>query len=346
LPGATDRSYLKGQIVGKQHYCHIHFDDDVGWMWCNQGDQLLKKEETQKLLTESEIEAFEKWLGEEFLSRRTCPNCRTALHVQTAYAQARDDDLVRGPGDPSVGKLFGAAQDPGDSRLWVCPNCYFWQWHCAYHTNLFKEWQVPDYFNRSFAVSQLAAFNPKLPAPCPEELAQHLRRNPRAWHTIRPRALEKLVRDVFKANYGDCEVKHVGQPGDGGIDVLMVRTDKKRWLISVKRREREEKGEPVSTLRDLIGAMVLEDGAVGVVASTANHFTTAARKAVRKASAKGVTIKLIDKGDLNLLIGGLLPPTPWRDAIVYTHPGECEEIVRGLGSHRLAASLEDVLKRQ
>lgn len=327
----------------KPHYCHIHFDDDNGWQWLNQGKELFPHDESEKPLTEEEIELFEDWLLNKFILQSKCPFCNFELKQTFIYAEKRDDKLFRDLNDQSVNPVFGAAQDPGDSRLWVCPSCYYWQWYCEYHTNLLAEYFYPDYWNRSFAVSQLAAFSGDLPEEFTAEMAQQLRRNPVLWHSMSPKNLEKIVRDIFRANFTDCEVLHVGSPGDGGMDVLMIDNDERRWMISVKRREKPEKGEPVSTIRDLIGAMVLEGGSIGVIASTADHFTTAAKRAVQKAATRGHLIHLLDRGRLNRLIGKMLPRIPWKDAIEDIHPEESSVILEGLGEQRFAHSLSEVL---
>ena len=330
--------------MDKPHYCHIHFDDDNGWHWLNQGQIVFPNGDGEKPLTEEEIDLFENWLLNKFILQTKCPFCKLELKQTFTYAEKRDDKLFRDSNGQTDNLVFGAAQDPGDSRLWVCPNCYYWQWYCEYHTNLLAEYFVPDYWNRSFAVSQLTSFSGNLPERFTSEVAQHLRRNPILWHSMSPKRLEKLVHDIFRANFSDCEVIHVGSPGDGGMDILMIDNDERRWMISVKRREKPQKGEPVSTIRDLIGAMVLEGGSIGVIASTADHFTTAAKKAARKAATRGYLIHLLDKGHLNRLIGSMLPRAPWQDAIEDIHPDESSIILENLGEQKFAHSLTEVLK--
>ncbi|WP_159078674.1 restriction endonuclease, partial [Klebsiella aerogenes] len=63
--------------------------------------------------------------------------------------------------------------------------------------------------------------------------------------------METLVTDIFKANYRHCEVKHVGGPGDLGIDVLFIDDNDTKRLIQVKRREHPKRAEGFSTLQSI-----------------------------------------------------------------------------------------------
>jgi hypothetical protein len=75
---------------------------------------------------------------------------------------------------------------------------------------------------------------------------------------------------------------------------------------------RLSKLEGISTLRNLLGAMVLHDNSYGIVVSTADHFTCRANEAVIQAEKYGKYLRLIDRGKLNRMIGDLLPNRPWH----------------------------------
>jgi hypothetical protein len=153
----------------------------------------------------------------------------------------------------------------------------------------------------ALAVSVAKKFDHSLPMGCLHELAQHFRQHPIAWNTIAPTRLERLIADVFRANFAPCEVHHVGKPGDLGIDVVLIETDEKTWLTQVKRRSRPDSTEGFSTLQSLLGSLALHGARHGIVVSTADHFSYQARKQCRRAHESGFVVEL----------GPLLPRHPW-----------------------------------
>jgi hypothetical protein len=98
-------------------------------------------------------------------------------------------------------------------------------------------------------ISKLREFNTRLPDSCSTELAQYLRSKPDGWHRYDPKRFEKLVADIFRANHASSEVIHVGKPDDGGVDVILIDSANEQWLAQVKRRERQDSSEGVSTIR-------------------------------------------------------------------------------------------------
>lgn len=158
-----------------------------------------------------------------------------------------------------------------------------------------------------------ARFTHEFPECCSNELAQYLRRNPAYWHKITPKQLEKLVTEVFKANYDDAEAIHVGRPFDRGIDVVFIESSGTRWLIQVKRRERPVPSEGFATLQSILGALALDGARHGIVVSTADSFSFHARRGRQLAEQQGFLVDFVDKGVLNRMITPLLPRIPWRD---------------------------------
>lgn len=317
-------------------YAQIVYNDDIGWTWGHKGDRLLSSEYTRNQDSFDET-AFEAWLDSEFLCRIDCPYCKTRLARTEHRSSCRLKDNAA---------EFGASEDPGDSRLWTCPRCAYWQWHIAWHTNVEGTVYIPDYANEAFAVSQLGSFNPKLPEPVASELAAYLRRNPTWWHQMKVKDMEVLVGDIFRHNYEHCDVLHTGSTGDGGKDVLLIDTNKDRWLISAKRREFADAAEGVVTLRELLGAMVLHDSRFGVIASTADHFSTALHKARKAAEDRGFIIQLLDRGRLDRLIGGLIPRTPWQYAIEEGFGDDVGPLLKAHAGHSFGESLGNILQHE
>jgi len=128
-----------------------------------------------------------------------------------------------------------------------------------------------------------------------------------------PKELEIFVKVIFSSFYNNCDVYHIGKPYDKGIDILYIDSDKKEWLIQVKRRKKIPSSEGISTIRNLLGTLVLEGKKCGIVVSTADHFTHEACKNVNRLRDLGYTIKLIDKHKLDLMLDPLIPKEPWLD---------------------------------
>ena len=145
----------------------------------------------------------------------------------------------------------------------------------------------------------------------------YIRRHPNFLHSCDPKGFEKFVADVFRANYTNAEVLHVGKPSDGGIDVLLIDAEKGKWLIQVKRRGFQKPSEEVKTIRDILGAMHLAEARVGIVVSTAGRFSRPAQDAAVKAGEvrNPMTVHLVDKGIFNKMLDPILPDRPWLHPI-------------------------------
>ena len=170
------------------------------------------------------------------------------------------------------------------------------------------------------AIAKMRKFDPRAPEGCMQELAMYLRQNPNHWGSIDPTSLEKIVAEIWRQNYAHSDVLHVGRPNDGGVDVLFVDSNSRQWLIQVKRRKSSKLGEGVSTLRNLLGAMQLQGTSLGVVVSTADHFTHYAIEASKKMAAMGTTVELVDRGKLDRMLQGFHPAFPWMDFLDANYP--------------------------
>ncbi|MCG3146082.1 MAG: hypothetical protein HONDAALG_03914 [Gammaproteobacteria bacterium] len=238
-----------------------------------------------------------------------CPYCKASLKL-IKHIKTMEEDFDK----------LGLLEEPNSllGCLEHCSNCMYWRWHYL-RSEIGDRGILFDHDYRSH-ISKVLAFDETLPEGCLEEFTQYIRRSPMLWHTIDPRRLEKLVADIFKTNYGDSEVVHVGKPDDGGIDVLFIDSAKQKWLIQVKRREKPSSAEGISTVRNLLGTMLLENSSYGIVVSTADHFTYRAYEAIGRASECGMIIKLIDRGKLNRMLDPLLPDRPWMRIVEADFP--------------------------
>jgi restriction system protein len=149
-------------------------------------------------------------------------------------------------------------------------------------------------------------------------LRNYLRKNESRFHQLNPTKFEQLVGDIFHDFY-NCEVTHVGRTGDAGVDLLVIDSDKP-LPIQVKRRTNAKIWEPVATVREFLGALLLQGFDRGAIVTTANHFSEPALEAAGKARALGLVdeFRLFDMKrflDIFKLVTpeGSLPP--WRKAI-------------------------------
>lgn len=250
----------------------------------------------EEIQSENASEKIRKWVLDPFQNIEKCPYCSTLLI--TADYEFTNDEEYHGQ----------------TSTLWSCINCAYWQ--CFFNSY----YEGPPLFSNlgwyAF-ISKMREFDEKLPNSCDTELAVAIRRNQKLWHTMNPSRLEKLVAAIFKANYADCEAMHVGRPGDGGVDVIFVDSEKHQWLIQVKRRENSKASEGASAIRNLLGAFPIEGVFRGIVVSTADHFTYRALDAVNRADKNvGYKVELIDRGKLDRLLDPLIPQNPWFKALI------------------------------
>lgn len=128
-------------------------------------------------------------------------------------------------------------------------------------------------------------------------LREYIAKNPNVIYKINAHKMEDLVRSVFSDFFPACTVKKFGQTRDGGRDGLLIDENGQQFLLSIKRRELPNATEGVSTLRDLIGATIVEDNVNGcIVVSTADHFSKSAKDYAEKVLSKNIitTFDLID----------------------------------------------------
>ena len=208
-----------------------------------------------------------------------------------------------------------------DYCFWYCRKCRFWQARFCPDPS---RWDMPPPDFHAY-ISKLREFNGDLPEGCNEELALYIKRYPNLLHSFNPTRFEKFVADVFRANYTNAEVVHVGGPGDGGVDVLLIDTGKEDWLIQFKHHKSQNHSEGVKTIRDMLGAMHLKERRIGIVVSAAEKFSQPAKETTVTAGKvrNPMTIHLVDKSIFNKMLNPILPDRPWLDPISEVDEGLC-----------------------
>jgi hypothetical protein len=116
---------------------------------------------------------------------------------------------------------------------------------------------------------------------------------------VDPSVMEKWVQELMRDHF-QCEIRHLGGPGDDGVDLLAIVTDGPPIPIQVKRRM-YGRSEPVSTIRDFLGAMVVGGHRRGLVVTSADRFTAPASQTARSVLQSGFQVDVLDFGDIKRL---------------------------------------------
>ena len=165
------------------------------------------------------------------------------------------------------------------TSLRYCLNCGWWDTeedcHVEYPDPADPKHYVAQTVHRRAVLREFDVAGSDVPVMA---LRQHLITHPTALHQLNPHRLERLVESIFR-DFMSCEAVHIGGPGDGGVDLILVHGPR-RYVVQVKRRQSASKAESVKSVREFIGAMVISGETRGIFVSTAPAFS---RQAVRDA---------------------------------------------------------------
>lgn len=159
-------------------------------------------------------------------------------------------------------------------KVWACKQCGWWE-H-LYHSFLessdgfeqFKDWES----RKNSAILKTFDIDSNL-IPI-NTLENYLIKNSDEIVHIHHRKMEELVASIFSSHYA-CTAKVVGRSNDGGIDIILIDSDKP-IAIQVKRRKKLKTSESVAPIRELIGAALLQDSKDCIFVTTAAKFTNSA----------------------------------------------------------------------
>ena len=102
---------------------------------------------------------------------------------------------------------------------------------------------------------------------------------------IHEKQMEKLVQSVFSEHF-TCNVEHIGKSHDGGIDLILVQSNKP-IVVQDKRRMKLSHVEGVSGIRELLGATLLKGSKNCIYVSTSQRFSEQSKIAAQKSVEDG-----------------------------------------------------------
>lgn len=167
--------------------------------------------------------------------------------------------------------------------LMSCRICGFWQLH-SNDSLMGRYWTVP----------YARGFQPELQTPALVQLSREIQNAPEKIYGLGPTRFEVLVGGIL-ADFFDCEVKHVGRTGDGGIDLMVLDADDP-LLVQVKRRTRADATEGVEVVKNLFASLYAVGSNRGMLVTSAQRFTRGAKSWVRLPALRdsGYELDLVD----------------------------------------------------
>jgi len=193
------------------------------------------------------------------------------------------------------------------AAILTCDRCGWWcQYAIGFNRDGFYERERVPAALRTYAVGDI-----EVPV---NALRRELAENPKWLAELNHTKMEHLVGSILR-DYMKCDVVHTGRTGDGGVDLLLLDGETP-YVVQVKRRLNEERGEAVSAIREFVGATLLAGYKRGIYVTTATHFTPPAEDAAVLAKTCGLVeeIHLVDQSRfldiLHLVSNKTLPP--WK----------------------------------
>jgi len=204
-------------------------------------------------------------------------------------------------------------------KIWLC-GCGWWQHERIYDTRCYTNYAPGlDVIERSAElkhaiVSSYDISSDKTPT---ETLRSYAQRNPDIIYNIHPVKMEKLVQSVFSDHYA-CEVIHCGRSHDGGVDLVIVNSDSPT-LVQVKRRQDPKHTESVSSIREFLGAIMLNSSKHGIYVTTADHFSKMSQDAKHLALERNLVkqFELVDfRSFIEILnLNHIDSSSPWEEIL-------------------------------
>lgn len=203
--------------------------------------------------------------------------------------------------------------------VWACDSCGWWDVDQQIIRGARGEMRIVDACYRIVGV--LKRFSVRDDSAPIEALRAAVRMRNELLYKISPRKMEIFVQSVLK-DFFDCEVMHCGRRGDEGVDLLFVNSNKPT-AVQVKRRSHPSTIEPVSEIREFLGALSIYEKNIqnAMYVTSAKRFTRGSVNAAKKSEEYGIIDKfeLVDFDRvisiLNLVRKG--HGEPWRRFLKY-----------------------------
>ena len=168
--------------------------------------------------------------------------------------------------------------------------------------------------NGDYLIPSVREFDPESETPSLSHLTGEIAKHPDRLYKMEPYRFEHFVGSVFR-DYFDCEVYHVGQSGDDGVDLFAIVKDEP-FLIQVKRRTKSTATEGVEVVKLLFASAFGQGGNQGAVVTTAKKFSRAARSWAKTPRLADISFKiqLLDFASLMSMVNCVASkgdPPPW-----------------------------------
>lgn len=175
-----------------------------------------------------------------FKEKGFCPFCKERM--QPVYQNNKSD---------TIGVDLFESID-----IWEC-DCGFWEAFSRFSEEKDLIYEVDSMHWEKLYYSIIASVEDLEKEKAVKQLVYEIRKDSKLLYKINPTRLEQIAQYVFSSHF-NCEVEHIGQSHDGGVDLLIINSDKP-ILVQVKRREKASSVESVSTVRDFLGAMFIRN---------------------------------------------------------------------------------------
>ena len=217
-------------------------------------------------------------------------------------------------------------------NIYVCTECGWW--HSS--TNRCIHWTSTDYVVEDSIINEgiVKRFDIGARDIPNDVLRAYIQSHINDVSLVDHKRWELLMRDIYSDFY-DCEVRHIGGPGDNGIDLYAVINEEPH-LIQIKRRQR--KGvEGVALVREFVAVLMLEGIRNGHIVTTAERFSEPAKRAASHERLRryGISVELKTIKDIHSMLAITNKATtartghPWeqiRDVMVNAQYLEYSEI--------------------
>jgi len=203
-------------------------------------------------------------LEDFFKKDSVCPHCNASLK----------ETYIHGKNTGVVGVYM-------ELLIWQCERCGWWRGKQLLLDEQDNIDTIDSYRQETIYLSVVKRFSVDDKLLPLNALMSELQKRPEMLYHIAPSKLEEVAQSVLR-NFFDCDVKHVGKTGDGGIDLIVIDSESP-ILVQVKRRADPERTELVKEIREFVGTLFIEDKRRGIFLSTARNFSKGSQK-VREAS--------------------------------------------------------------